>query len=264
MLNARPTRGPPNLYGGMPVGGPMSGIEVRKFKDVDLKGGTVLVAVPSVGLVSTIAATYMISALRMDQVMALDSDDFPPISMVYAHKPKFPVRVYAIPKVAVFIGEVQLPPKVHRPLARLLIEWAKAQGAARIVCLEGLPLAQERTEAEIDVWGVGSNEAANQAIEKGNLQYLETGVVSGVAGVLLNEGRWADYEVIALLGEARPYLPDAHAAAKLVWAADKLLEGIEIDLAPLLEQAKELETHLQLLKEQAKPVTPEAPASLYR
>lgn len=242
----------------------MSDIEVRKFKDADLQGGTVLAALPSVGLVSTIAATYMISALRMDQVMAIDSDEFPPLSMVYAHKPKFPVRVYAIPKIAIFISEVPLPAKVHRPLARLLIDWSKAQGATRIVCLEGLPLAQERTEAEIDVWAVGSNEVANATIEKATLQYLETGIVSGVAGVLLNEGRWANYEVIALLGEARPYLPDAHAAAKLVWAADKILEGVEVDLAPLLEEAKELETHLQALKEQAKPVTPDPPASLYR
>jgi len=242
----------------------MADIEFRTFKEVDLVGGTVIEAIPSVGLVSTIAATYMISALRMDQVMALDSEDFPPLSMVYAHKPKFPVRVYAIPKVAAFISEVPLPAKVHRPLARILIEWSRAQGAARIVCLEGLPLAQERSEVEIDVWAVGSNEAANQTIEKATLQYLETGIVSGVAGVLLNEGRWTNFEVIALLGEARPYLPDAHAAAKLVWAADKLLEGMEIDLAPLLEEAKQLETHLQALKEQAKPVTPDAPASLYR
>ncbi|HEV8594930.1 MAG TPA: PAC2 family protein [Thermoplasmata archaeon] len=242
----------------------MSEIEVRKFKDVDLQGGTVLAALPSVGLVSTIAATYMISALRMDQVMALDSDEFPPLSMVYAHKPKFPVRVYAIPKVAAFISEVPLPAKTHRAIARLLINWSKEQGAKRIVCLEGLPLSQERTEAEIDVWAVGSNDAANATIEKATLQYLETGIVSGVAGVLLNEGRWANYEVIALLGEARPYLPDAHAAAKLVWAADKILEGVEVDLAPLLEEAKELETHLQALKQQAKPVTPEAPDYLYR
>lgn len=244
----------------------MAEIELRKFKDVDLRGATILVAVPSVGLVSTIAATYIISALRMDQVLAFDAEDFPPLSMVYAHKPKFPARVYAAPsqKLACFISEVPLPTKVHRALAKKLLEWAQAQKAQRILCLEGLPLPQEESEAAIDVWAVGSTEGANEAIAKANLQYLETGIVSGVAGVLLNEGRWASYEVIALLGEARPYLPDAHAAAKLVYAADKLLEGIEFDLAPLIDQAKELEAHLQTLKEQAKPVAPEAPSAIYR
>ncbi len=244
----------------------MAEFDVRKFKDVDLRGGTVLAALPSVGLVSTIAATYIISALKMDQVMALDAEDFPPLSMVYAHKPKFPVRVYAdaAHKLACFISEVPLPAKVHRGLAKELLKWSIAQKAQRIVCLEGLPLPQEESEAEIDVWAVGSIESANRVIEKATLQFLETGIVSGVAGVLLNEGRWANYEVIALLGEARPYLPDAHAAAKLVYAADKLLEDVEIDLAPLIDQAKQLETHLQALKEQAKPVTPEAPTALYR
>jgi uncharacterized protein len=241
-------------------------IELRKFKDVDLRGGTILAAVPSVGLVSTIAATYLISALRMDQVMALDSEDFPPLSMVYAHKPKFPVRVYAAAsaKVACFISEVPLPSKVHWSLARELIAWSKAQGARRILCLEGLPRVREAVEGEVDVWGVASVESANAAIEQAGIPFLETGIVSGVAGVLLNEGRWSAYEVIALLGEARPYMPDAHAAAKLVQAADRLLPEVDVDLAPLIDQAKELETHLQTLKEQARPVAPEAPTSLYR
>ena len=114
------------------------------------------------------------------------------------------------------------------------------------------------------MWGVGSTDGANGAIESAGISFLETGIVSGVAGVLLNEGRWAKFQVIALLAEARAYMPDAHAAAKLVQTADKLLPEVEIELAPLLEEAKELEAHLQALKEQAKPVTAEPPDSLYR
>jgi len=249
----------------------MTDISVRTFKEVDLKGGTVIAALPSVGLVSTIAATYMISALKMDQIMALDAEDFPPLSMVYGHKPKFPVRVYAAAKekLACFISEVPLPTKAHRPLARTLLEWARTQGARQIICLEGLPSPPDREEAAArgevwGVWGVGSTDGANGAIESAGISFLETGIVSGVAGVLLNEGRWAKFQVIALLAEARAYMPDAHAAAKLVQTADKLLPEVEIELAPLLEEAKELEAHLQALKEQAKPVTAEPPDSLYR
>ena len=244
----------------------MTQIDMRTFKEVDLKDGTILVALPSVGLVSTIAATYMISALEMDQIVAVDSDEFPPLSMVYGHKPKFPVRVYAATKekIACFISEVPLPGRTHRPLARRLLEWARAQGVSRIVCLEGLPIPGEHTDAELDVWAVGSTDAANEEIAAAGLHMLETGMVSGVTGVLLNEGRWARQGVIALLAEARPFMPDALAAARLVQAADELLPGVEIDLAPLLKEAKELEAHLQTLKEQAKPVTAEAPPSLYR
>ena len=244
----------------------MTDIRLRKFKDVDLAEGTVMAALPSVGLVSTIAATYMISALEMDQIMAVDSDDFPPLSMVYAHKPKYPVRVYAAPaaRLGCFISEIPLPARAHRAIARTLIEWSKAQRARRIICLEGLPAPQEEGVEEVHVWGVGSTEDANADIRTADIPFLETGIVSGVAGMLLNEGRWEKYPVIALLAEARPYMPDAHAAAQLVRAADSLLEEVEIDLAPLLEQAKSLEAHLQALKEQAKPVSHDAPPYLYR
>ena len=245
----------------------MTAIDVRTFKNADLAGTDVLVAVPSVGLASTIAATYLITTLKTDQIAAFDSDDFPPLSMVYARRPKFPVRVYHAPehKLAIFICEVPLPPKTHRPLGRRLLEWSRARGARRILCLEGLPLPEEQPEQEIDVWAVGSTDESRKEIEAAGLPFLETGMVAGVAGVVLNEGRWAGQNVIALLGEARPYMPDAAAAARLVEAADKLLTQVEIDLAPLLNQAKDLEAHLHTLKAQAKPVTSEtAPDSYYR
>jgi len=245
----------------------VTAIDVRTFKNTDLTGTDMVVAVPSVGLASTIAATYLITTLDTDQIVAFDSDEFPPLSMVYARRPKFPVRVYhaAKEKLSIFICEVPLAPKTHRPLGRTLLEWARARGARRILCLEGLPLPEEQAEAEIDVWAVGSTDEARRDIEASGLRFLETGMVAGVAGVVLNEGRWAGHNVIALLGEARPNLPDAAAAARLVEAADKLLPHVEIDLSPLLNQAKELEAHLQTFRGQAKPVTREAaPDSYYR
>ena len=245
----------------------MTAIDVRTFKNTDLTGTDMVVAVPSVGLASTIAATYLITTLDTDQIAAFDSDEFPPLSMVYARRPKFPVRVYYAEKekLSIFICEVPLATRTHRPLGRTLLEWARARAARRIICLEGLPLPAEQAAQEIDVWAVGSTDEARGDIEAAGLPFLETGMVAGVAGVVLNEGRWGGHNVIALLGEARPYLPDAAAAARLVEAADKLLPHVKIDLAPLLNQAKELEAHIQALKEQAKPVTREtAPESYYR
>jgi uncharacterized protein len=245
----------------------MTAIDVRTFKNADLNGADIVVAVPSVGLASTIAATYLITTLHTDQIAAFDSDDFPPLSMVYARRPKFPVRVYHAEKerLAIFICEVPLPTRTHRPLGRTLLEWARARGARRLLCLEGLPLPEGQPEEEIDVWAVGSTDDARRDIEAAGLSFLEAGMVAGVAGVVLNEGRWAGQNVIALLGEARMNMPDAAAAARLVEAADKLLPQVQIDLSPLLNQAKELEAHLQTFKAQAKPVTRESvPESYYR
>ncbi len=249
----------------------MATVEIRTLKEVNLKGGTIVAAFPSVGLVSTISATYLIQMLPVDQVCALESEDFPSVSMIYAKKPKFPARVYASAahKLAIFICEMPLPNRVHRPVAYALMEWAKRQGIQRIISLEGLPMESDGPMSEEpSVWGVGSTDRARGELDKHKLTQLETGMIAGVAGVLLNEGRWRNVDVIALLAEARPDLPDAHAAVALVHALDELLEDVTVDLGPLQQQARQLEEYLQRLKQQAAPAAamkePTPPSDMYR
>lgn len=247
----------------------MPTVEVRTLKEVDLKGGIVVAAFPSVGLVSTISATYLIQMLPVDQVCALESEDFPSVSMIYAKKPKFPARVYASAahKLAIFICEMPLPTRIHRTVAYTLLDWAKKQGCREIISLEGLPMEGDGAERGPAVWGVGSTDRARANLDKHKITQLETGMIAGVTGVLLNEGRWRSSDVIALLAEARPELPDAHAAVSLVHALDELLEDVTVDLRPLQQQAKQLEEFLQKLKQQATPVAPKEPtipADMYR
>ncbi|MFQ5909784.1 MAG: proteasome assembly chaperone family protein [Thermoplasmata archaeon] len=243
-------------------------IEVRKFKDFDLRGGTVVEGFPTVGLVSTIACSYMISALNLDQICALESEHFPPVSMIYSAKPKFPARIYAREdiKLAVFITEFPLPTTLHRPIARSILSWAAEQGCERVICLEGLPA--EHIEENLSregpmVWGVGSTDEAREELARNGIEQLEVAMISGVSGVLLNEGRWRNIQVESLLAEARPEFPDAHAAAELVKAADLLIPEVEIDLEPLYEQAKEIEESYRKLEQQAKPVTREPHLAMF-
>ncbi|OGS46167.1 MAG: hypothetical protein A3K66_03835 [Euryarchaeota archaeon RBG_16_67_27] len=246
----------------------MSDVELRTFKDVDLRGGTVIAALPSVGLVSTIATTYLISTMQMDQVCALESEDYPSLSMVYAKKPKFPVRVYALrdARLAIFICEIPLPSRAHRPTARALLRWAQTHGCRQIVSLEGLPSDRPAVARPPPVWGIGSTDRAREELERHGVPQLETGMIAGVTGVLLNEGRWLNFDVVALLAEAIPDAPDAYAAVALTRALDAFLPELQVNLGPLEEQAKQLESHLQRLKQQAKPVVQVEPetGAMYR
>ena len=246
----------------------MADVEIRTFKDVDLRGGTVVAAFPSVGLVSTITTTYMISTMQMDQVCALESEDYPSLSMIYAKKPKFPARVYALrdAKLAIFICEVPLPTRALRPTALTLLRWAQSHGCRQIVPLEGLPSDRVSIPRAPPVWGVGSTDRAREELDRRGIPQLETGMIAGVTGVLLNEGRWRNFDVIALLAEALADAPDAYAAVALTRGLDALLPELKVDLSPLEEQAKQLEAHLQKLKQQAKPVvSPEPQAGgMYR
>jgi uncharacterized protein len=238
----------------------MADVEIRTFKDVDLRGGAVVAAFPSVGMVSTISTTYLIMRMPVDQVCALESDDLPALSMIYAKKPKFPARVYVEPdsRLGIFLCEVPLPSRAMRPIAHALLRWAQTHGCRQIVTLEGLPGEVDASPKSPAVWGVGSTERARDELDKRKIEQLETGMIAGVSGVLLNEGRWQNYDVIALLAEARPNQPDAKAAVALTRALDDLLPEIKVDLGPLQEQARVLEEHLRRLRTQARPgVVPE-------
>jgi uncharacterized protein len=238
----------------------MTEIEIRKFKDMDLEDGTVLEGFPSVGLVSAIAATYLIDLLELDQICALDSEDFPPTSMVYASKPKFPARIYGSSehKIALFLSEFTPSVELNRPMAKTLLGWAKEQQCKRFICMEGLPSETgnkngEDEERNIKVSGVGSTDRARSELKKAKIEQLEAGIIYGVSGVLLNEGRWDNFDVITLLAEAYEDLPDALAAAKILEALDRLMPNIKIDTKPLLEQSKKFEEHLKGLRKQVEP-----------
>jgi len=84
-----------------------------------------------------------------------------------------------------------------------------------------------------------------------------------VSGALLNEGRWNNLDVIALLVEAYEEIPDARAAAAVVEAIDKLLPQIELDVSPLYSEAERIESRLKVIREQAKPVENPMSSALY-
>ncbi len=242
-------------------------IDLHTFKDVDLKGGMVIVGHPSVGMISSIAASYLVDKLDLDQVAAFDSARFPPISLIFNNKPKCPARIYAREdiNVAVIVSEFVPSPLVIRPLARKILDWSKEKGCEKIISLEGL--VSRGDGEEIGVYYVTSLDEEAEKMKKMNIQAepLNIGMITGVSAILLNEGRMNNVNVINLLGEARKDLPDSEAAAKLVQTIDQMLPEIEIDIVPLLEDAKRLEERMERLKKQATPAKiPVKETAMYR
>jgi len=235
-------------------------IKIYELKKRDLKGATVIDGFPSVGLVSSIAANYLIKVLDMEHIGIMDSSQFPTVSLIRDAKPLSPVRIYAGEKgrsgdqIVAFISEFQAPPNLIRPISRTLVAWAQEQRCKMIVSPEGLVVDPElRDSAEISdvVFGIASTQRAREMLKQHSIRSFEEGVISGVAGVLLNEGRKRDFDVITLLAEAHPDFPDAKAAALVLEAIDDMLLGIEFDAKPLFEEAQRIEEHIREIRKQA-------------
>jgi uncharacterized protein len=228
-------------------------ITIHKYKDMDVTGATVVDGFPTVGLVSTIAANYLIGALNLDQISVLDSPEFPSVSMIYAGKPKFPARIYADgrKKMVVFLSEFTPPPHIARPLAKIVLDWSEEHECKRVIVPEGI--STEKPEEELEVYGIGSTDRVRAEIKKYGIKQLDRGIITGVAGILLNEGRRVNFDVISLLAEVKPGMPDARAAAKIVEVIDKLIPEIKIDVEPLYKEAGRIENHLRIMREKSKP-----------
>src|SRR5881628_547380 len=164
----------------------MEGIQIYELKRMDLRGATVIDGFPSVGLVSSIVANYLINALNLVQIGIMDSIYFPTVALVRDGQPMNPVRIYAGPKmddrdqIVVFISEFQPPPNLIKGIAATVLDWAQDARCNLLVCPEGLIIDREAGDSrDVEVYGIGSTDRANELLKKNAVAMFEEGVITG-------------------------------------------------------------------------------------
>lgn len=229
----------------------MTEIRVIKFKGIDLEGATIINGFPSMGLVNTIVANYIISSLELDQVGAFDSDSFPPISMVYDNKPKFPVRLYGDSqlKIAVVLAEFTPPPFLARPIARTLLQWAIDKKCRQIVSMDILSSVYSFKEGHI--MAVGSTDSTREKFRSLGLEKFDMGIVGGIGGVLLNEARLKDFDVYSFLVQGASGKSSTLIAIDIMEILLQMMPHLKIDLAPLVKEAEFMEQYVTSIHKQA-------------
>lgn len=235
-------------------------IKMYRFKEMNLQGSTVINGFPSTSLINSIVASYLVSALNLDQICGLDAEEFPPVSMVYDSKPKLPARIYASEeeKIVVFVSEFTPYPPMARDIARMILSFAEESGSTRIVS----PEIQIVEHDGFKIFGVGSTDAARAELEQLKIEPLMHSIIPGISGVLLNKGKIRDVNVIGLIAQRGKEISDARMAAQVIEVIDTLIPTILIDLEPLYTEAENVEKHLKRLRKQA--AKPEEHYNMYR
>lgn len=242
----------------------MNGIDILTIKHMDIKDAYVIDGFPSVGLVGSIAANYLVSYLDLDIIAIIDAVTFPAMSLVREGVPHSPVRIYggtmgkrSEDKIVVFVSEFQLPPEIVKPLASTLMDWVEFNKCKMVISPEGMIIPPDKEgvkEASFDtgkVFGVGSTPLASKLLKEHDIPLFETGIIMGLSGVLLNEGINRDMDVITILSWAHAEYPDARAAAACISAIDKMLLQVEFDIKPLISEAEIIEKHLKQIYKNA-------------
>jgi len=240
----------------------MGKVEIVELKRMDLRNAVIIDGFPSVGLVSSIVANYLTALLKLEYIAVLDSDSFPTLSLIRNGEPLGPARIYAREprqgeqQVVVFSTELQPSASLLRDIGTAIMDFAQAQKCKLVISAGGLIVEREEGEPEDDkgeiaVYGIGSTENAQRLLLEADAEPFVEGVISGTAGVLLNEGRRRNMDVITLLAEARPDAADARAAALILAAIDQMILHMNLNVEPLCKEAERLEAQLKVLHRDA-------------
>lgn len=238
----------------------MNGLVLHEYRSDKYDNAMMIVGFPSVGLVSSIAANFIIRTSKLERVAGMTADSFPPYTLVHEGVPSPPVRVYAgernckdgekCQQLITVAAEFMPKPDLVKPLVDRLLDYCSDKGIGTIVALEGInwPGTEEPR-----IFGVGSTGTSRDMLKRYGVEELKEGMVSGISGVLLYEGEMRGIDVICLLGPARSNFPDARGSAKLLEVVAKMLPEIKIDPEPLYKEAEEIEKQIRTAMESVAP-----------
>lgn len=239
----------------------MEPIEIFEYEKTNLEQGFVVIGFPTIGLVGTIASRFVVDSLKLKLSAAFISDYFPPISVISNQEPYPMVRAYAGEKkcgpdgeceqLIVILSELPINQLALRSLGQTIIEWCKKKKCKNIVCIEGFNIGE--TQNKIPLIGVGSIQKSRKLLKKYNVEVMQEGMVSGLSGILLYEGKKQNFDVACLLAGTHADYPDAKAAARVLEIVNKMLPEIDIDPEPLYKQAEEIEKQIKAQVDEAKP-----------
>ncbi|MFZ0892691.1 MAG: PAC2 family protein [Thermoplasmata archaeon] len=219
-------------------------------------GAVIVSSFPSAGLAATVAAHYMVQALKLPRIGIFDGPDMAPIAVVQDGVVNPPIRVYGQKDFAAILSEFPPTPALASALATTILNGAIQRKARMIVCFEGVvphPLeegqdpAAEAPDEKVWVAFARKDPAITKTFEPTQAGLLEDGVLGGVSGALLVQGINRSIPVAVLLVSARAVegLPDHRAGAALIETFDRLLPELKIDTGPLRVEAERIERALR-------------------
>jgi len=231
-------------------------VRIVEEEGIEYKNPIVIEGLPDVGLVGTIAASYIVEKMSYEEIGYIESILFPPVMVVHEGKLKSPFRIYGNGDVIVLLSEVAVPPNAVYPLTRALTEWVKEIGAKLVIPITGLPVENRMDISKPEVFSVGNSEESVKELKDKQMELLEEGFIAGTHAIMLRECGKRDLNAISLLAQCFPVYPDPGAAASAIESLEKFLK-FGIDVGELLEKGEEIKLKARDLMRQTALSAPE-------
>ena len=258
----------------------MEGPSVRINAEVSTDNALVVACFPSVGMVSSVVAHFLIDHLQLEFIGGVVDARLPALTLVQEGVPLPPIRAYAgkpkctidgCDQVILLMSELVVPEALAHDIVWAMFEWSKEQKIVAGVVIDAFaksgmkanlngaePVIEYEDTEGIDIVGIGANDKSRKMLEDMNIPLLQQGVIKGINASILGEARRRGLDLMSIMVEADPRFPDARAAATLIEHLNNLLPAIDLPHEPLIQEAEFLEAQLQSMMEGANIPAPES------
>ena len=226
-------------------------VKIVITKPDKIDGYTLIEGFPGIGLIGTIAVSYLSEKQKADDIGHITSKKFPPMASIHKGKPLFPARIYVDHehKLVLLFSEFVVPSSTVYDIAEGIIDWAKKNNIKRIISLAGMTSRESSTGTGI--YGIATTKKMMEDLTDKKVKIITEGVTTGVSGILMAKCAAMGFPAMSLLIETERGYPDPGAAAELLEKLEKFL-GYDIKTADLLEEAKGIEKKMKRMVSQIK------------
>jgi uncharacterized protein len=222
---------------------------VVQTSEINLKTPLMVCCFPSAGVVGPIAAHAIIDQFKMNEIAHLRSKYMPSAAVFLEGRLRHPFRIYGHEELNLILVTAELPVADEGlyAVSSALLDWGASMGAREVVILDGIPVQGMPSDRKV-LYAAEEEKIADLAKDD-QMEILDKGIITGIAGSILSETLCRSMVGFALLTPAIAVIPDPGGALLLLEALNRLYD-LKIDLTELKEGSEVIRRKMEEMAQQ--------------
>ncbi|MCS6768436.1 MAG: PAC2 family protein [Candidatus Nitrosocaldus sp.] len=215
-----------------------AGMKVVEYDGMKIRSPYIFVGLPDVGLVGSIAVSYMIDRVKMAEIGHVESDLLPPILLVRNGEVKNPIRLYSnASSMIALISEMPIHPSILQEFVGSIAEWFRRMDPRLVISITGVPVQNRLNIDRPKVFYISTDEQASSLMRSTQAMVFEEGIIFGAYAAILKACISRSIPTLTLFAQSHLNFPDPFASIEALDVLNKAL-NVGIDLNELREEAE--------------------------